>query len=165
MRAYIFSILMLIELFGATALQAADTLHPKFPVIEGHYQMTKQWSITLPEKFNRRIEDGNLVIWRPGFTMWINVWGNDKNEKKAERLKSFRTGIPLQSFDINEAKYSDVLVFSYRLKEEATDNRAPALYGFAFGERGHVQASIYFDQESDLEKARKILGSFRETTP
>lgn len=38
-----------------------------------------------------------------------------------------------------------------------------ALYGFASGESGHVQVGIYFNQESDLAKARVILGSFRET--
>ena len=37
-------------------------LHPKFPVVEGNYQMTKEWSVTLPGKFSRRIEEGSLVL-------------------------------------------------------------------------------------------------------
>jgi lipopolysaccharide/colanic/teichoic acid biosynthesis glycosyltransferase len=40
--------------------------------------MTPEWALVLPEKFNRRIEDGSMVFWRPGLTVWINVWGNDK---------------------------------------------------------------------------------------
>ena len=52
-------------------------LHPDFPVAEDNYQMTDEWSLTLPLPFNRRFEEGSLVIWRPRLTFWINVWGND----------------------------------------------------------------------------------------
>jgi hypothetical protein len=165
MRACVYAIFLLIQLMVPHQLQAADMLHPKFPVVEGRYQMTKEWSVALPEKFNRRIEDGSLVIWRPGFTMWISVWGNDKNETKKERLGQLRTRISGHAFDLNEAQHANVLLFSYRLKEDENDKRVPALYGFAFGESGHVQIGIYFNQESDLAKARVILGSLRETAP
>lgn len=40
-------------------------LHPDFPVVEGLYRLTRDWELELPEKFNRRIEDGNMVLWRP----------------------------------------------------------------------------------------------------
>jgi hypothetical protein len=55
-------------------------LHPEFPVIEGRYQMTPDWAVTLPQPFNQRFEDDSLVFWRPGITVWTIVWGNDKNE-------------------------------------------------------------------------------------
>lgn len=64
-------------------------LHPGFPVVQDTYQMTKEWSVTLPGRFNRRIEDGSLVLWRPGFTIWTSVWGNDKKESAEKRLKEF----------------------------------------------------------------------------
>lgn len=92
-------------------------LHPDFPVVEGRYQMTKEWSVTLPGKFNRRIEDGDLVIWRPGMTMWVAVWGNDKNENKESRLKRMRADISPQAFDVETSNTSNVLRLSYRLKE------------------------------------------------
>ena len=28
-------------------------LHPDFPVVEGTFKMTNEWSVTLPGKFNR----------------------------------------------------------------------------------------------------------------
>jgi hypothetical protein len=61
-------------------------LHPDFPVIEGDYRITREWSVTLPIPFNRRIEEGSLVLWRPQLTFWINVWGNDNNEGAANRI-------------------------------------------------------------------------------
>lgn len=165
MRACVYAVFLLIHLMVPDQLQAADMLHPNFPVVEGRYQLTKEWSVVLPEKFNRRIEDGSLVIWRPGFTMWVSVWGNDKNETKKERLWQLRTRISGQAFDLNEAQQANAMLFSYRLKENKKDKRVPALYGFAFGESGHVQVGIYFNQESDLAKAREILGSLHENAP
>ena len=35
-------------------------LQPEYPVVDGTYQMTKEWSIKLSEPHNRRIEDGSL---------------------------------------------------------------------------------------------------------
>jgi hypothetical protein len=34
-----------------------DMLNPKFPIVENQYQMTREWSVTLFGKFNRRIEE------------------------------------------------------------------------------------------------------------
>ena len=48
-------------------------LNPQFPIVEGRYQMTGEWSIALPGQFNRRIENQDLVIWRPGFTIWLAI--------------------------------------------------------------------------------------------
>jgi hypothetical protein len=124
-------------------------LHPDFPVVEGRYQMTKEWSLTLPEKFNRRIEDGDLVIWRPGITMWVTVWGNDKNENNGSRLKRIRADISPQAFDIETSKADKVLQLSYRLKEGKEQGAVPAYYCFAVGNSGHVQMAIYLDNEKD----------------
>lgn len=140
-------------------------LHPTFPVIEGRYEITEEWSILLPEKFNRRFEDESLVIWHSGFTMWIIAWGNDGLEAKETRLAQLRARVSDQAFDLDQSEDEGVLVFSYRLRETIDDNRAPALYGFAIGESGHVQIVIYFDQESDLGKAKAILKSLRALPP
>ena len=32
---------------------------PSFPVVSGEYPMTAEWTIALPGKFKRRIEDGS----------------------------------------------------------------------------------------------------------
>ncbi len=87
------TLLLLVALIGCTEdkLQQQRTdeavqLHPDFPVVEDLYQMTKEWSVSLPSKFNRRMEDDDLVIWQPGFTIWTTVWNNDKSERPEERL-------------------------------------------------------------------------------
>ena len=137
-------------------------LHPEYPTVEGKYQMTRQWSVVLPGAFNRRFEDGNLVIWRPGFTIWVAVWGNDHNQSAPSRLGRIKADAAKQAFDIEEEQGTQPLRFSYRLKETADDKRCPAFYGFAVGQDGHVQIAFYFDDEADLVAAKEILRSLRE---
>jgi hypothetical protein len=137
-------------------------LHPDFPVIEGHYQMTKQWSVELPEPFNRRFEEGSMVLWRPGLTLWVAVWSKNQNQTQEERLARLLQDISAQATDQEELREHGLIFLSYRLSEESEDNRRPAFYGFAIGISGQVQMGIYFDDEADLSVARKVWLSLRE---
>ena len=136
--------------------ESEPELNPKFPIVEGKYQMTEDWSISLPGKFNRRFEDGSLVIWRPGITAWIVIWGNDDKESAQERLKAIRTDIDPAAFDFEEKADGSILRFAYRLNEKRDGAVVYALYSFAFSETGHVQMAVYFDSESDLETAKSM---------
>lgn len=136
--------------------------HPTFPVVKGKYQLTKEWSITLPKKFHRRFEEGNLVLWRPGFTMWIAVWGNDHGQSAEERFAQLRDSVSPDAFDVEEVTSGEVVRLGYRLDEASDDGRAAAFYGFAVGFDGHVQIAIYFDREGDLNLAKGIWRSLGE---
>lgn len=138
-------------------------LHPDFPSVDGQYQMTRDWATTLPEKFNRRFEDGALVLWRPGLTAWINVWGNDLAETAQHRCEEAMTRANSAAFDAKVVSSDQLVRYSYRLREGDDQGAVPALYGFVFGAQGHVQAAFYFDSEKELEVAQKILASMSET--
>jgi hypothetical protein len=137
-------------------------LHPGFPVIEGRFQMTRHWSVELPGQFNRRIEEDQLVLWRPGFTIWTTVWNNDRNESPEERLAWLKERISDQAFDIQEQRQGELIFFRYRVAEEAEDGRRPAFTAFAIGSAGTVQMGIYFDNEADVAMARAVWLSLRE---
>jgi hypothetical protein len=137
-------------------------VHPEFPTVEEKYQMTRQWSVILPTQFNRRIERGNLVLWRPGFTIWVAVWGNNHNKSATSRLDDIKADVSKDAFDIQEEQGTNALRLSYRLKESVDDKRCPAFYGFVVGRDGHVQIAFYFDDESDLDAAKHILQSLDE---
>jgi hypothetical protein len=142
--------------------RAGSKSEPSAQVVKGEYRMTEGWSITLPEKFNRRVEEGNLVLWRPGITLWIAVWGNDHGESREERLAQLRDSIPPDAFHLEGLLEDDILRLGYRLDEASDDNQAAAFYGFAVGFNGHVQIAVYFDQEGDLDLAKGIWQSLRE---
>jgi hypothetical protein len=84
-----------------------------FPLVEGSYAVTADWSIQLPEQFARRIEDGDLVLWRPGLTVWMTVWGNDHHESRAERLALVKEAASPERFA--EREVEEVGGVSFRL--------------------------------------------------
>jgi len=137
-------------------------LHPDFPIVEGRYQMTSDWAVTLPRQFNRRIDEGSMVFWRPGITAWIVVWNNNNNKSQSERLEWLRSDISSDAFDPESVADGDVQRFSYRLTERRDEQIVHALYGFAIGVNSHVQLAIYFDDEADLETAREIFRTLEE---
>lgn len=149
----------------AMAQEPKKMLHPHFPVIEGKYQMTENWSVTLDQKHNRRIEEGSLVIWRPGFTIWASVWNLKEGETAEERLKSLQADISKESTDVVENKEGMPLRLSYRLKEASEDERQPGFYGVVVNSSGHVHVAIYFDDPKDLKKAQEIFASLTPTEP
>ena len=141
------------------------SLHPEFPVVDGTYQMTKEWSIKLNEPYNRRIEEGSLVLWRPGFTVWVNVWNNDNNETVSERASWLKKDILKEAFDLEESKDGEITRIGYRINEKRPESTVYAFYGFAINASGHVQISMYFDTEKDLSVAKSMLKSLNDVRP
>ena len=139
-------------------------LHADFPVVEGLYQLTDGWSVSLPGKFNRRIEDGDLVLWHAELTLWIAVWKNDQGVSKETRLGDIQQKMSAGAYALETSGDATVLRFSYRLKEQEQGDVA-AFYCFAIGESGQVEMAIYLDQESDVKEAQAILQSLTEITP
>jgi hypothetical protein len=124
--------------------------------------LTEGWSVELPEKFNRRFEDGSLVIWRPGLTFWFAIENNENKQSKEERVAGIEGRISANAFGRNEVN-GELTRLCYRLNEGSQDGRLPAFYGFVVGEEGHVQMAAYFDDESGAEIARKVWISIRES--
>lgn len=138
-------------------------LHPGYPVIEGDYQLTANWVFRLPGEFNRRMEGEDLVIWRPGLTLWIDAWG-DEEATPEETVAWVKTIIDPRGRDVIEEHDGALHRLSYRLDEEADDERVPAFYAFVVGSPGYLQIAMYFDQEDELATAQQIWRSVRETT-
>jgi hypothetical protein len=134
-------------------------LNPKFPVVQGRHQLNAAWSLELPGEFNRRIEDGDLVLWRPGMTMFIAIWNNDRGESIPARLEWLREDMNPAAFDHVEETDGTSQRFAYRLAEDGDDDRVPALYGFTVADSSHVQLAVYFDSEDDTATALELWRS------
>lgn len=131
-----------------------------FPVVSGLTQLTKKWSLDLPGEFNRRIEDEQLVMWRPGLTFWISVW-NSPSERAttAMTVKMLRDDIGPSAYDLVEDQKDGLIRIRYRLMEHAEDKRLPALYGFLVADDGYLQFAAYFDREEDEQVAQEVFES------
>lgn len=137
-----------------------DCLHPDFPVVTGHFQLTSAWSLFLPFKFNCRIENGSLILWRLGITLYFKIWNNDHNESIATRLATLKRSISPDAFELGEQQAGSSQRFSYRLIEEGVN----ALYGFVVADSGQLKVAVYFDAESDIDLARSMFASVTENT-
>jgi hypothetical protein len=136
-----------------------------FPFLVGRVGITDTWSIDLPLACKRRVEDKQLVLWRPGFTIWLSAWGNNLNESIEQRKTGLLEASSPEKYDEKTATVNGRLYYSYRVPEAAEDQRAPAFQGFAFSADGHLQMAIYFDDEADVELAMRILRSADGTPP
>ncbi|MEQ9314277.1 MAG: hypothetical protein RLN72_00410 [Henriciella sp.] len=138
-----------------------DGLHPKYPIVEGDVPLTARWQITLPQKFNQRIEDGTLVLWRPGLTVWLNAYGTEDGMSIDERIARDRANASDDAVDMEQFESGGVTYLIYRLDHEAESDASHSLYGFAHATDGQIIAAFYFDNEAELSVARAIAGSLR----
>ncbi len=132
---------------------------PGFPIVQGEHALTSSWSITLPSPFARRIEDGSLVLWRPGLTLWILAFNNTHRESQAERLAITKDIMSPNATSVREDSAGGLTRLTYRLLEDGVKT----VTTIVIGDAGHVQASIYFDEEEDAAMAMHIAQSLAAT--
>jgi hypothetical protein len=140
------------------------SLHPDFPVIEGRYRLTRDWELELPGKFNRRMEDGDMVIWRPGLTFWIAVWGAKPDTTPEGTLARILEGASPDRTDENVDRSGDLIRLTYRLREQDPD-RDPEDYvsmsAYVIARSGYVQIAAYCDTSEAESAAGNVLASIR----
>src|SRR5439155_2157735 len=122
-------------------------------VVQGRVSIGEVWSIELPWPFRRRREEGSLVLWQPGLTFWIDSFG------PGTALEQIRADISPGAFDLRSEESEGLTRLTYRLREDESDAKAPSLYAFVHGARGHLQLGIYFDREEAAPSARAIVGT------
>jgi hypothetical protein len=121
--------------------------------------LTGQWSIRLPEPFARRVEEGSLVLWRPGLTIWFAAWNNDHGQSRAERLAWIKEGASPERFAGCETEADNVTRLSYRLHDENEDGLLESVSGYVISDDGHLQLAVYFDEPADEVNARQLVDS------
>jgi hypothetical protein len=124
--------------------------------------MAKNWRLTLPEEFNRRIEDGSLVLWRPELTFWINIWNNDQHATVDELLGKLMAGANPERRQESIKRTDDVIGWTYELAEEVADSDDAActsVNGYIISALGYVQISAYVDTPEARSLGSEIIDS------
>lgn len=130
-----------------------------FPLVEGRHQLTAQWSLELPGQFARRIEEGSLVLWRPGLTLWLDAFGNNHRTSRSQRLREIRADVSERATNIREVADNKVMRLIYRLSDTNASGPVEAVYAFTFSDDGHLQMAGYFDAAADELVAEAIAAS------
>ena len=139
-------------------------LHPDYPLVTGDYQLTKGWRINLPQEFNRRIEEGSLVLWRPELTFWVNVWNNEGDVTVDEVLTRLLAAASPDRRDEKIDTSAPTLRLTYELAEDDTErdeSTGQSINGFVICPSGYVQISAYYDSPQARALAYDTIGSIR----
>ncbi len=112
-------------------------LHPDYPVVTGDYLLAKGWRVTLRDAFNRRIDDGSLVLWRPDLTFWFNIWNNDGQTSVDAVLERLLADASAERSEEQIEQSAAMARLSYALPDE--------INGFVIVPAGYLQVSAYYD--------------------
>ena len=137
---------------GCSSMKKNNT----FADVSGNIDLSKSWAINLPETFKIRKEEGSLVFWKPGFTIWLTMMTNTPNYSVEDLFEGINSNKSPEAYDIKNEKNNNVQTLSYRLYESSGDSKVAAYYGFVISKAGFIQLAIYFDIETDVQLAAKI---------
>ena len=92
-------------------------LNPEFPAVTGDYQITQDWQLSLAEPYNRRIEDGTMVLWRPGLTIHIVAWDNTPGDSIKARVDQLLATVPEEATNLAQVENAAFTRVTYEVQE------------------------------------------------
>jgi hypothetical protein len=123
-------------------------------------QLTSQWSIELPDGFQRRREDAHIVFWTAGITIGVVVFSYSGAKEQAALLANLRAKAQSDDLEIIEEQEGAVIRFgTLQLQAITPKHTRLALHAFSTAENGCAQTSFYLDNATDLQQALKIWQS------
>lgn len=125
-------------------------------------QLTPQWSIDLPDGFQRRREEAHLVFWTAGITIAVAVFSYSGPKEQTALLANLRAKAQAEKVEIIEEQEGALIRFgTMRLEAVTPKHTRLALHAFSTAENGCAQTSIYLDNAADLSQALRIWQSVR----
>ena len=118
------------------------------------------WSILVDSDLTRQVDDGNVVLWRPGRTIHASVFNtnNADAEEAIEKMIEGRPGIPVQMFDREEPGLAG---HAYLLPEGSRERTYWGLNTWTATKGSVACVTIYFDDLADLDWALRVWKSVR----
>lgn len=117
------------------------------------------WIVIPPANMLRRLDDGSMVLWKPGLTFYLDLFSAPSTTAIADWAKGIRDRASPDRTD--EALIDGpITTLSYRLVERRSPESAqPAWYGFARVGENVIHIAGYFDGEEDEALARAFWSS------
>ena len=118
------------------------------------------WSLLVGPEFQRGVEGGDVVLWKPGQTIHASVFNtnNAEAEEAIEKMIEGRPGIPVQTFDREEPGLAG---HAYLLPETCHDRNYWGLNTWTAAKGEVACVTIYFDRFEDLNWAITVWKSVR----
>lgn len=131
------------------------------PVDKGTVQITKNWRFDVSSRMLRRIENNNLIIWKPGFTIWLTTYAVQDSdiENRVRHIEQTASPDKLKFQSVVENKLTKV---RYRLIDDTDGKPQPSVYLFGLNEHQEINIAIYFDgpeYNSEIESLWNTLAA------
>jgi len=114
-------------------------------------KLIEGWSMLVEDGFRRRMEGENLVLWAPGRTVWVSVFGHEQSP--ASMLKELREMSPSEREATFIDPREDVLRYGYLNPQADGDQVAWGLMTFAVGDNAYVAVAFYFRDRKQVDWA------------
>lgn len=108
------------------------------------------------DDFERRIEDGSLVLSHGERAIWIDIFDDDRDPRV--KMTQLREDIPREAKSW-EYDQGNLLKFGYLEHDDENENFE--LTTFSVGPTSYALMTFYFDDEASLDWALKRLRSVR----
>ena len=118
------------------------------------------WSILIDSDFERGVDNGDVVLWKPGRTIHASVFNtnNADAEEAIEKMIEGRPGLPIQMFDREEPGLAG---HAYLLPEARQDRNYWGLNTWTAAKGAVACVTIYFENLDDLNWAIGVWKSVR----
>lgn len=120
------------------------------------------WTIALPAGCKRRVEDGSVVFWRKGLTIW-SVTASSK-VPPARRVEEYLAESTPTRTEERRSQDGGLHRASYRAAGDGSDARRPSLNAIVAAADASLIISFYFDDEESAALCERILDSVARVT-
>lgn len=142
-----------LETIGPDAEEPDVILLP--PVLKGTVRVPQCWRFDISEQMFRRIDGGSLVFWRPGLTLWMDLY-TTPGQPIEERIGEILSIKNEAAADLERRDEPGLVKMRYSLTETVDGKELRGVYLFGFTEEEELHLAAYYDNEAELKEIDKI---------
>lgn len=144
---------------GRLEITSPDPEEPEIillpPVVAGTVLVPQRWRFDIRGRMFRRIDGGSLVLWRPGLTLWLDVY-TANHQTMDERIRGILSIKNEKATDLIRRDEEEMVKMRYSLTETVADKELHGVYVFGFTEEEELHLAAYYTSEADRKEIEII---------
>ena len=121
------------------------------------FQITPEWLIDLPDDFERRVEENELVFWKTGITIIIAAFRLPDGTDKLELLNQVQSKIPENALEKLVSTKGEIVGLGYtQIQKIKGEIDRLSLITFTASNSSFLQVAFYLDDPNDLQWAKSV---------
>jgi hypothetical protein len=126
--------------------------------------LSKEWSLEIPDDIQHRKEGEHVVFWKPGLTLLTTIFAYSGEKHRQVLLANLKGRVEAEKLESIVENEGDIQRFAYLKQEEIMpDHVRLALHAFTTAPFACLQTSFYLDTAEDLHECLVIWKSVEWT--